>query len=99
LASRFPYGQRISREKLSMVEQAEQFLLDQGFQQIRVRHHGDIARIEVSPGERPSFMDEKLMDQIDEQFRSLGFAYTALDLKGYRTGSMNEKIIKLDAEK
>jgi uncharacterized protein len=99
LASRFPYGQRISREKLSMVEQAEQFLLDQGFQQIRVRHHGDIARIEVSPGERLSFMDEKLMDQIDEQFRSLGFAYTALDLKGYKTGSMNEKIIKLGAEK
>lgn len=93
LASRIPYGQRISREKLSMVDKAEQYLLDLGFRQIRVRHHGDIARIEVSPQERTLFVDEKLMDQVNEQFRQIGFAYTALDLKGYRTGSMNEQIV------
>ncbi len=93
LASRFPYGQRINREKLSMVDKAEQYLLDLGFQQIRVRHHGDIARIEVSPQERTRFADEKIMDQVDKQFRQIGFTYTALDLKGYRTGSMNEKIV------
>jgi uncharacterized protein len=92
LASRFPYGQKINREKLAMVDKAEQYLLDRGFRQIRVRHHGDIARIEVSPQERTRFVEEKLMDEVDEQFRQIGFAYTALDLKGYRTGSMNEKI-------
>lgn len=93
LASRIPYGQKITREKLLMVDKAEQYLIDRGFQQIRVRHHGDIARIEVSPEERFRFVDENLMDQIDEKFREIGFAYTALDLKGYRTGSMNEKLI------
>jgi pyridinium-3,5-biscarboxylic acid mononucleotide sulfurtransferase len=92
LASRIPYGQKITRQKLAMIEKAEQYLQDLGFQQIRVRHHGDIARIEVSPQERTRFADEKLMDQVNEQFRQLGFAYTALDLKGYRTGSLNEQI-------
>jgi len=92
LASRIPYGQKINREKLSMIDKAEQYLLDLGFQQIRVRHHGDIARIEVSPQERTRFVDDKLMDQVNEQFRQIGFAYTALDLKGYRTGSLNEQI-------
>jgi len=99
LASRIPYGQRISREKLSMVDKAEQYLLDKGFRQIRVRHHGEIARIEVSPEERTRFIDEKLMDQVNEQFIQIGFAYTALDLKGYRTGSMNEKIMNALDEK
>lgn len=94
LASRIPYGQKITREKLSMVDRAEQFLLDKGFQQVRVRHHGDIARIEVPPQDRARFMNEELMDNIDEQFRKIGFAYTALDLKGYRTGSMNEPIVE-----
>jgi|GEM_PF-2672 len=93
LASRIPYGQKINREKLSMVDRAEQFLLDLGFEQVRVRHHGDIARIEVLPQERVRFVDESLMDQINDQFKQIGFAYTALDLNGYRTGSMNEKIV------
>jgi len=99
LASRFPYGQRISREKLAMVDAAELFLMQQGFRQIRVRHHGDIARIEVSPGERSRFIDEQLMDQIDKQFRRIGFAYTALDLQGYRSGSMNENLVELSDTK
>ncbi len=92
LASRIPYGQKINLEKLAMIDKAEQYLLDLGFEQIRVRHHGDIARIEVSPQERTRFINEKLMDQVNEQFRQIGFAYTALDLKGYRTGSLNEQI-------
>ena len=90
LASRFPYGQRITREKLQMVDEAEQCLLDLGFRQVRVRHHGDMARIEVPAGERIRFFDMALMDRIHEKFSALGFSYTALDLKGYRTGSMNE---------
>ena len=92
LSSRFPYGQKITSNKLQAVDQAEQFLLDLAFRQVRVRHHGDIARIEVSAAERNKFFDTKLMDRIYEKFKQLGFMYTALDLKGYRTGSMNEVI-------
>ncbi|MEQ8163946.1 MAG: ATP-dependent sacrificial sulfur transferase LarE [Smithellaceae bacterium] len=92
LASRFPYGQKITRDKLQVVDQAEQFLMDLGLRQVRVRHHGEIARIEVSPEERSFFFDTDLMDKIYEKFKQLGFLYTALDLKGYRTGSMNETI-------
>jgi pyridinium-3,5-biscarboxylic acid mononucleotide sulfurtransferase len=92
LASRFPYGQKITSDKLQVVDQAEQFLLDMGFRQVRVRHHGDIARIEVSAKERDKFFDTDLMDRIYAKFKQLGFMYTALDLQGYRTGSMNEVI-------
>ncbi len=92
LASRFPYGEKITQEKLAMVDRAEQFLLDLGFKQVRVRHHGDTARIEVAETERLKFFDLKLMDNVYKQFQKIGFAYTSLDLKGYRTGSMNEVI-------
>ncbi|MEN6623879.1 MAG: ATP-dependent sacrificial sulfur transferase LarE [Smithella sp.] len=90
LASRFPYGEKITADKLKVVDQAEQYLLDLGFRQVRVRYHGDIARIEVSPLERAKFFNAELMDKVSEKFRQLGFMYTALDLQGYRTGSMNE---------
>lgn len=92
LSSRFPYGQKITKEKLDMVDKAEQFLLDIGFKQVRVRHHGEIARIEVSRYERSRFFDEELMDKVYAAFKDIGFTYVALDLKGYRTGSMNETI-------
>lgn len=92
LASRFPYGQKITGDRLLVVDQAEQFLLDLGFRQVRVRHHGDVARIEVAATERDKFFDTGLLDRIYEKFRQLGFIYTAFDLKGYRTGSMNEVI-------
>jgi len=92
LASRFPYGERITQEKLAMVDRAEQYLLDLGFKQVRVRHHGDTARIEVAEAERLKFFDLELMNNVYKQFNEIGFAYTALDMKGYRTGSMNEVI-------
>jgi pyridinium-3,5-biscarboxylic acid mononucleotide sulfurtransferase len=92
LSSRFPYGQKITREKLEVIDKTEQFLMDLGFRQVRVRHHGDIARIEVSAEERRKIFDTDLMDRIHEKFRQFGFSYVALDLKGYRTGSMNEVI-------
>jgi len=94
LSSRFPYGQKITREKLAMVDKAEQLLLDYGFRQVRVRHHGDVARIEVSQSELQKFFDIELMQLIDDNFKKIGFAYTALDLKGYRMGSMNETLKK-----
>jgi uncharacterized protein len=90
LASRFPYGQEITREKLQMIDKAEQFLLDMGFRQVRVRHHGEVARIEVAREERSRFFDTELMDRVHEKLKEAGFKYITLDLRGYRTGSMNE---------
>ena len=90
LASRFPYGEKITRDKLAMVNHAEEYLLRLGFKQVRVRHHGDVARIEVAENERRKFFNLKLMNDVHKKFRQIGFAYCALDLKGYRTGSLNE---------
>lgn len=90
LSSRFPYGKEITVEKLSMVEKAEQFLMDLGFKQLRVRHHDEIARIEVAPEDRAKFFDLDFMDRIGKEFKSIGFKYVTLDIMGYRTGSMNE---------
>jgi len=90
LSSRVPYGQEITKEKLHMIDCSEQFLMDLGFRQIRVRHHGDIARIEVSPDERNKFFDTEIMDKVAKRLKQIGFSYVTLDLKGYRTGSMNE---------
>ena len=88
LASRFPYGEEITVERLARVERAEQYLLDFGFGQVRVRSHGDLARIEVSPADIPRLAARA--DAIAAMFKEFGFAYTTLDLQGYRTGSMNE---------
>lgn len=88
LASRFPYGDLISTEKLDMVDAAEQALLDLGFTYTRVRIHGKLARIEVLPAEFPLVMQNR--EAIVSRFAEIGFDYTTLDLRGYRTGSMNE---------
>ena len=92
LASRFVYGETISEEKLGMVDQAEQLLLDLGFHQVRVRIHGTIARIEVMPYEFPKLMEDDLRSLIYKRFKEFGFTYVTLDLQGYRTGSMNETL-------
>lgn len=90
LSSRFPYGNKITLPKLKMIDKAEQFLLDMGIKQVRVRHHGEIARIEVAPEEREKFFNIEFMDKISYKFKEIGFIYTTLDIAGYRTGSMNE---------
>ena len=92
LASRVPYGERITPEKLAMADRAERFLSEMGFSQFRVRVHGTVARIEVLSEDIPRFADEKLRRRIYEEFRAAGFSYTALDLLGYRTGSLNETL-------
>ena len=92
LASRFVYGETITPEKLSMVEEAEQFLMEQGFRQMRVRVHGNLARIEVPSEEIPRFMDDTLRRTIAARFQNLGFSYVTLDLLGFRSGSMNETL-------
>ena len=94
LSSRFPYGNKITLPKLNMVDKAEQFLLDMGITQVRVRHHGEIARIEVEPSEREKFFNIEVMDNIGKEFKKIGFTYVTLDVLGYRTGSMNEVLTK-----
>lgn len=90
LSSRFPYGEAITREKLGQVEKAEQYLFDLGFTQVRVRHHNEIARIEILPAEFSRLANPALRENIYQYFKTLGFPYTSADLAGYRTGSMNE---------
>lgn len=86
LASRIPYGESITVEKLSAIYKAEIFLRDLGFTQVRVRHHGDIARLEVLPKDRCKFFDEGFMDMVNDHIKGLGFKYTVLDLGGYSMG-------------
>jgi uncharacterized protein len=88
LASRFPYGMRITRERLAQVDQAERFLRDLGFRQVRVRHHDAIARIEVPAEEFPRVLQHA--PSIVATLKSLGYTYVSLDLEGYRSGKMND---------
>ena len=92
LSSRFVYGETITEEKLGMVDRAEQLLLDMGFHQVRVRIHGRMARIEIEPEEFGKLMEEENRTKIVKEFKNYGFSYIALDLMGYRTGSMNETL-------
>jgi len=89
LASRFPFGERITPEALARIDQAEQFLLDMGFVQVRVRSHGTIARIEVAEEEIERLFDQHVRRSVHEALLGFGFTFVALDLLGYRSGSMN----------
>jgi len=90
LSSRIPYGQPVTTEKLSMVEQAEGALLAEGFRQIRVRHHGDMARIELPQEDIPGLLKNGLTEKINLRLREIGFQYVTVDLEGYRSGSLND---------
>jgi uncharacterized protein len=90
LASRIEYGRPVTRENLSQVEQAEDALHALGFQQVRVRHHGDLARIEIARPELPRALSLETLDRITAALRPLGFLYITLDTQGYRSGSMND---------
>jgi uncharacterized protein len=92
LASRIPYGSPISEKKLEMVENAENFLMDQGVKEVRVRHHGSVARIEINKSRLNSLMDEGLRIGIIEKFHEIGFTHVALDLEGYISGKMNREL-------
>lgn len=93
LASRFPYGSQITPEKLAQVEAAEDFLWNLGFRQFRVRHHGDVARIEVPPEQMQTLLEHAT--SVVAKFREIGFTFVAMDLAGYRRGSMNEGVAAL----
>ncbi|MBN2108037.1 MAG: ATP-dependent sacrificial sulfur transferase LarE [Deltaproteobacteria bacterium] len=92
LASRIPYGTRIDEELLNRIGSAERILHKAGFEQVRVRHHGNIARIEVLPGEIKRLLDPELKKRITKAFHRLGWQYSAVDLEGYATGSLNRCI-------
>jgi uncharacterized protein len=92
LASRFPYGESITPEKLGMIDKAEQLLLDMGLKQVRVRHHGGLARIETDEEGFLILADRKNRETVHARLKQWGFTYSAIDLLGYRTGSMNETL-------
>lgn len=89
LASRFVYGEEITEEKLRMIDMAEQFLIEQGFYEERVRMHGNIARIEVAEKDIARLAEDKMRKRVYDRFREIGFLYVTLDMRGYQTGSMN----------
>jgi uncharacterized protein len=92
LATRFPYGSPITEENLKKVEDAESFLVEQGFKVVRVRHHGSVARVEIGRSEMEKIMDEGLGKAIVEEFRKIGFEHVALDLEGHVSGSLNRAV-------
>jgi uncharacterized protein len=94
LSSRFPYFTPIDNKSLRQIDQAEEYLRNKGFSQLRVRHHGQMARIEIDPGEFSVIMAKQTREEIVEALKKIGYQYVTLDLAGYRTGSMNEPILE-----
>ncbi|MCR5232892.1 MAG: ATP-dependent sacrificial sulfur transferase LarE [Lachnospiraceae bacterium] len=92
LASRFVYGEEITEEKLRMIDRAEQYLIGKGFMEERVRLHGNVARIEVPERDIVRLASDDIRRAVYEEFRKIGFMFVAIDMKGYRTGSMNETL-------
>ncbi len=92
LSSRFPYGESITKERLQMIDKAEQYLLDLGIWQVRVRFHENLARIETDEAGFTKLLNTAVRSGVYEEFRKIGFTYVSLDLRGYRTGSMNEPL-------
>jgi len=93
LSSRFPYGTPITPEKLAVVDRGEEALREIGFRVFRVRHHGDIVRLEFGADELPRALDPEMARRLSTVFKALGFRYVTLDLEGYRTGSLNEVLV------
>ena len=92
LASRLPYGTKVTPERLALVERGEAALRDLGFRQFRVRLHENLARVEIAPEEMPRAMSAEIAAAISARLKAAGFTYVALDLEGYRQGSLNESL-------
>ena len=93
LSSRIPYGTAVTEEALHKIDRAEQFLKAHGFVQVRVRHHEDIARIEVPPEDLARFFQDGTNEAVAQALKNIGYRYVTLDLQGYRTGSLNEALL------
>ena len=94
LSSRIPYGMPVTIAKLSVIERGEAALRALGFRVLRVRHHGELARIEIAAEELPRALNPEMARRLTEAFKGLGFKYVTLDLEGYRTGALNEVLKK-----
>ena len=95
LSSRIPYNQPVTPEKLAMIEQAEDLLLSLGFTQVRVRHMGTLARIELDKNEMPRYQnDQSIQKSVQEKFEALGFNDVILDPEGYRMGNLNSALLE-----
>ncbi len=90
LSSRIEYGRAVTPEALAMIEHGEEALHELGFRQFRVRHHGDIVRVEIAASELPRAMNAQMAMEFTRIFKALGFKYVTLDLEGFRSGSMND---------
>ena len=99
LSSRVPYGEPISPEKLLMIEQAEDLLFSLGFTQLRVRHHGETARIELLKEEMPKIVNNSVTEAVRERFKQIGFKYVTLDLEGFRSGKLNDGLKEINKER
>jgi uncharacterized protein len=99
LSSRIPYGSEVTAEKLAMVEKAEEVLRGLGLRQYRVRHHDSVARIEVDPADFEELVRPPLRELVLAKIKAVGYQYVALDLQGYRTGSLNEVLLKVDTNR
>lgn len=93
-SSRIPYGSKVDVATLQMIYRAEKFLHEQGFHQLRVRHHGNVARIEVERSELPRLIEEEMSRTVTTGLRKIGYTYVTVDLLGFRSGSMNEGFFK-----
>jgi uncharacterized protein len=98
LSSRFPYGTPITPEKLRQVDRAEAFVRGLGFREFRVRHHGDLARLEIAKGEMDRLWADGRAEAITARLRELGFLHVTVDLQGFRSGSLNEALLRLRAK-
>lgn len=94
LLTRIPYGNELKVEDFEKIENAEKYMMSIGFRAVRVRCHGDLARVEVSKNDRSKLFDEELLDTISKKIKECGFKYVTLDMQGYRVGSFNETIMK-----
>jgi pyridinium-3,5-biscarboxylic acid mononucleotide sulfurtransferase len=94
LASRIPYGMLVSLEKLSMIDRAEAYLRSLGFRDLRVRHHDQIARLELPPSDFPKILEGNMAAEITTTLKEYGFKFVTLDLQGFRSGSLNEGIVR-----
>jgi len=99
LSSRFPYGSEITAEKLRQVDRAEAFLRSLGFREFRVRHHGELARLEIAQGELGRLWVDGRAEAVAERLGGLGFVHVTVDLRGFRSGSLNEALLRLRARR
>ncbi len=96
LSSRIPYGSAVTGEKLRMIDQGEEALRALGFDQCRVRHHGDVARIEIAREELATALTLEVFDRISRELKRIGFRFVTLDVDGYRTGALNEVLTQIE---